>query len=325
MGRITTTALLSLSLSCGIPKAKWDAKVQEADDCQQKQAYEKDRAANLASRVKELETQAAELAQQSKAAEEKAAQLDAQSKEAEGKAATLAPQLQDTETQRQTLERRVTELEEGKKAVEEKVTTLETQLTNKEQEIGELVERARDLSALNEELSKSKEKLAEAKAQLEKRSSQYESLAKSLKTEIQSGKIELTELKGRMTVKMKDKILFASGSTEIGKEGKKALDKVADAFKDLKDKMVRVEGHTDDLPVDPKGPFPTNWELSLARSMAVVNHLQAKGVDPTLLSAAGYGQYHPIARNNSPENRSKNRRIEIVLVPKLEGHSGKGK
>src|SRR5229473_297509 len=124
-----------------------------------------------------------------------------------------------------------------------------------------------------------------------------------------------TELKGKMTVKMKDKILFASGSARIGKEGQDALAKVADAFKNLQGKIVRVEGHTDDVPTDPKSAFPSNWELSLARAMAVVKYMQDQGVDPTLLSAAGYGQYHPIAPNDSPENRSQNRRIEIVLAP----------
>ncbi len=178
-----------------------------------------------------------------------------------------------------------------------------------------LEQKVKDLTALNAELSRSKRTLTEAKEQLEKKSSEYENLAQSLKGEIETGKIELSELQGRMTVKMKDKILFASGSARIGKEGQEALSKVADAFKNLRGKIVRVEGHTDDVPTDPKSAFPTNWELSLGRAMAVVRYLQAGGVDPTLLSAAGYGQYHPIAPNDSPENRSLNRRIEIVLAP----------
>ncbi len=178
-----------------------------------------------------------------------------------------------------------------------------------------LEQKVKDLTALNAELSRSKRTLTEAKEQLEKKSSEYENLAQSLKGEIETGKIELSELQGRMTVKMKDKILFASGSARIGKEGQEALSKVADAFKNLRGKIVRVEGHTDDVPTDPKSAFPTNWELSLGRAMAVVRYLQDRGVDPTLLSAAGYGQYHPIAPNDSPENRSLNRRIEIVLAP----------
>ncbi|MBI5546769.1 MAG: OmpA family protein [Deltaproteobacteria bacterium] len=178
-----------------------------------------------------------------------------------------------------------------------------------------------ELTALNDALSKSKKQLADAKAELEKRSAElekksaeYEGLAQSLKSEIEAGKIELSELKGKMTVKLKDKILFASGSATIGVEGKEALQKVADAFKALKGKIVRVEGHTDSDPTGKGSAFPTNWELSSARALAVVKFLQDQGVDPTLLSAAGYGPYQPVAPNDSPENKSLNRRIEIVLA-----------
>ncbi len=206
--------------------------------------------------------------------------------------------------------------EEGKSAsLEQKVKDLDGQLLNKEAERKRLEQKNTELTALNDELGRSTKKLAQAKEELEKKSSEYENLAQSLKGEIQTGKIELSELKGKMTVKMKDKILFASGSARIGKEGQDALAKVADAFKNLRGKIVRVEGHTDDVPTDPKSAFPSNWELSLARAMAVVRYMQDQGVDPTLLSAAGYGQYHPIAPNDSPENRSQNRRIEIVLAP----------
>lgn len=206
--------------------------------------------------------------------------------------------------------------EEGKSAaLEQKVKDLDAQLLNKEADRKALEQKNIELTALNDELSRSKKKLTEAKEELEKKSSEYESLAQSLKGEIETGKIELSELKGRMTVKMKDKILFASGSARINREGQEALAKVADAFRNLRGKIVRVEGHTDDVPTDPKGPFPTNWELSLARAMAVVRSLQDKGVDPTLLSAAGYGQYHPLVANDSTENKSQNRRIEIVLAP----------
>jgi chemotaxis protein MotB len=206
--------------------------------------------------------------------------------------------------------------EEGKTAsLEQKVRDLAAQLLNKEAERKRLEQRNAEIAALNDELGRSTKKLAQAKEELEKKSSEYEGLAQSLKGEIQTGKIELSELKGKMTVKMKDKILFASGSARIGKEGQEALAKVADAFKNLQGKIVRVEGHTDDVPTDPKSAFPTNWELSLARAMAVLKYMQDQGVDPTLLSAAGYGQYHPIAPNDSSDNRSQNRRIEIVLAP----------
>ncbi len=155
--------------------------------------------------------------------------------------------------------------------------------------------------------------LAQQKQELEKKSSEYESLSKSLSSEIQAGRIQISELQGKMTVRLAEKVLFPSGSATLNKEGKATLAKVADAFKDLKNRIVRVEGHTDNVPIK-SVKFPSNWELSAARAIAVVRFLQENGVDPSKLAAAGYGEYQPIASNDSPEGRSQNRRIEISLA-----------
>jgi chemotaxis protein MotB len=80
----------------------------------------------------------------------------------------------------------------------------------------------------------------------------------------------------------------------------------------VENKVIRVEGHTDDVPAG--GAYPTNWELSTARALAVVRFLQSQGIDPSRLAAAGYGEYRPIAPNDTAEGRSQNRRIEIVLA-----------
>jgi chemotaxis protein MotB len=209
------------------------------------------------------------------------------------------------------------EAEAARAAVaEQRANAIEQQLMNKEAERRGLQEQNAQLSALNDELSRSKKKLVEAKAELEKKSSEYEALAQSLKGEIDAGKVELSELRGRMTVKLKDKILFASGSSRVGKEGQEALAKVAAALQTVKGRIIRVEGHTDDVPTDRTSAF-TNWDLSVARAVAVVQQLQLHGVDPTKLSAAGYGQFQPIVPNVSQENRSLNRRIEIVLAAPL--------
>ena len=213
------------------------------------------------------------------------------------------------------LEAKVAALEAEKEALTARLTTSESRLTAGAAERRALEEQNAQLTALNEELARNTKQLAQAKAELEKKSAEYENLAQSLKQEISEGKIELSELKGKMTVQLKDKILFASGSARVGKEGEAALAKIADALKTVQGRIIRVEGHTDDVPIG-SAQFPTNWELSLARAMAVVRSLQDAGVDPTALSAAGYGQYQPIAPNDSPENRSLNRRIEIVLAPK---------
>ncbi|OJH37220.1 OmpA/MotB family protein [Cystobacter ferrugineus] len=237
-------------------------------------------------------------------------------------ARTLDEQLQAEKAARTAAQEKVGQLEEQVKGLEAEKEALNTRLNTAEAGLSAgtaerraLEQKNAELTALNQELARSTKKLAEAKEALEKKSAEYENLSKSLEKEIAEGKVELSELKGRMTVNLKDKILFASGSARVGKEGDAALKKVAEALKGVQGKIIRVEGHTDDVPTDPKGPFPTNWELSLARAMAVVRALQDAGVDPTRLSAAGYGPYQPIAANNSPENRSLNRRIEIVLAP----------
>lgn len=160
---------------------------------------------------------------------------------------------------------------------------------------------------------KSRIQLAEEKSQLEKKSAEYEALSKSLSGEIQAGRIQISELQGKMTVRLAEKVLFPSGSATLNRDGKGTLGKVADAFKDLKDRIVRVEGHTDDVPIR-SAAFPSNWELSAARAIAVVRFLQSAGVDPSRLAAAGYGEFQPIAPNDAAEGRAQNRRIEISLA-----------
>jgi chemotaxis protein MotB len=204
-------------------------------------------------------------------------------------------------------------------ALREKVRADEGTLTQKEAELRAMRERLLETQALVDELSKSKKKLEAAKAELEKKSGEYEQLASALRGEIEAGRVELMELRGRTTVKMTDKILFASGSATIGADGRVALRKVADALRGLpQGRAIRVEGHTDDVPTNPAGPFPTNWELSSARALAVVRFLQDTGIDPTRLSGVGFGEFQPIEANDTPEGRSLNRRIEITLVP-IEG------
>ena len=203
-------------------------------------------------------------------------------------------------------------------SLKEKVRASEETLSQKEAELRVYRAKSAELQALVDELSKSKKKLEAAKAELEKKSGEYEQLASALQGEIDAGRVELTELRGRTSVKMKDKILFASGSATIGAEGREALRKVSSALRGLQGKLIRVEGHTDNVPTGSSGAFPTNWELSSARALAVVRFLQETGIDPTRLSGAGFGEFQPISPNDTPEGRSLNRRIEIVLMP-IEG------
>lgn len=187
------------------------------------------------------------------------------------------------------------------------------------------------ITAENENLKKENQDLqgkvseltskAQKAEQLEKATQTYQDLQKKLEKEIQDGQIQLTEMKNRLTMTMVDKILFASGSADVRKEGKQVLDKVITILKDITDKRIQVEGHTDNVRIFSaiKAKYPTNWELSAARATQVVRYLQEEGgLDPKLLSATGYSEYQPVAPNDTDENKAKNRRIEIVLLPLLK-------
>jgi chemotaxis protein MotB len=162
---------------------------------------------------------------------------------------------------------------------------------------------------------------AEKAEQLEKATQTYRDLQKKLEKEIQEGQVQIKEMKNRLTVTMVDQILFPSGSAEVGKKGKAVIDKVVTILKDVKDKRIEVDGHTDNVQIvsSLKKRFPTNWELSTARATEVVRYLQESGgMDPRLLSATGYSEYQPVASNDTEEGKHKNRRIEIVLLPLLK-------
>jgi chemotaxis protein MotB len=246
-------------------------------------------------------------------------------KKKEAEAAKFRQDWEDEVAKRAVLQEKITAMQQqletliaDANALREKVRSDEGTLTQKESELRAARDRLVEMQALVDELSKSKRKLEAAKAELEKKSGEYEQLASALRGEIDAGRVELMELRGKTTVKMKDKILFASGSATIGADGRDALRKVAQALRGLTAKAIRVDGHTDNVPTGTNGPFATNWELSSARALAVVRFLQESGVDPTRLSAAGFGEFQPIQANDSPEGRSLNRRIEITLVP-IEG------
>jgi chemotaxis protein MotB len=174
------------------------------------------------------------------------------------------------------------------------------------------------LDALTAEKAQLSQTAADKEAEIAKLKGTYDDLVGNLKNEISSGQIQVTQLKDKLTLNMVEKILFNSGQAELKESGKTVLDSVAAALKTIHDKDIRVEGYTDNVPLSPKltDRFPTNWELSTARATNVVRYLVEKdGVDPSQMIAAGFGQYHPISTNDTPEGRAQNRRIDIVLVP----------
>jgi len=119
-----------------------------------------------------------------------------------------------------------------------------------------------------------------------------------------------------MIIALPNDILFDSGSTEVKKDGKAALAKVAQVLSTVPDRSFLVAGHTDNVPIHSE-LFPSNWELSTRRAVAVVHYLIAQNMNPKVLGAAGYGEWDPIAPNDTDAHRAQNRRIEIVLQPNI--------
>lgn len=176
------------------------------------------------------------------------------------------------------------------------------------------VEKEKALARLLEEKQRT---VKEKERAMNKMKQTYDNLVSELNNEIKKGEIAVTQLRDKLSLSLVEKILFDSGSADIKKNGKAVLDRVAKILRNITDKQIRIEGHTDNVPIGPvlAVKFPTNWELSTARSTTVVRYLQEKGIDPGFLSAAGYSEYRPVASNESDEGKAKNRRIEIVLIP----------
>jgi chemotaxis protein MotB len=145
-----------------------------------------------------------------------------------------------------------------------------------------------------------------------------DSLISEMQEEIQKNQIQITQMADKLKLSIVDKILFPSGESAISPEGLKVLERIGNILKNAQGKAVRVEGHTDNVPIggNLKSKFPTNWELSTARAVNVIRLLQEKvGMDPKRLEAAGLGEYRPVAPNDTREGRAQNRRIEIYLLP----------
>ena len=187
--------------------------------------------------------------------------------------------------------------------------------------IADLRQKVSDLEGENARLRQEIASLQKSKEEeVKKVSSTLEEMTEKMKEQIAKGDLTIRELQGKLTVDMKAAVLFDSGKAEVKPEGLEVLNKMVDTFKGLKDKYIRVEGHTDNKPITGAlaRKYPTNWELSAARAINVTRYLQQQGVDPHILSAVAYGEYRPKpdADNSTEEGRAINRRIEIVLVNK---------
>lgn len=187
------------------------------------------------------------------------------------------------------------------------------------QNISDLRQKVANLEGENRKLKEDIAALQRVKEEKVKEvSNTYEQLLQNMKSEIALGQVTISELKGKLTVNMEAAILFDSGKADVKDDGLEILQKMVDTLKSVKDKAIRIEGHTDNVQITGAltRVFPSNWELSAARAINVAKYLQQQGLDPAILSAAAFAEYKPVADNGTKEGRAKNRRIEITLVAK---------
>ncbi len=144
-----------------------------------------------------------------------------------------------------------------------------------------------------------------------------EKLTRSLTRE-ESNDVDVQVLKGVVYISLADNMLYKSGSYEIGSRAGETLEKIAKIISDYKDYDVLIEGNTDNVPISQKN-IRNNWDLSALRASSVVQALQNQyGVDPKRLTAAGRGEYNPVATNTTEKGKQRNRRTQIIITPKLD-------
>ncbi len=162
------------------------------------------------------------------------------------------------------------------------------------------------------------EKISKLKNDLSELERAKQELERRLKDEIDDKQVKVEMMEKGLVITFVAEVLFDSGKAKLRRDSQPKLEKVGIVLNTtVADLNVGIEGHTDNEPIKHSG-WKTNWELSTARALSVLHYLSESGVNEPRLSATGYGEYKPVASNDSSDGRQKNRRVEIVILPKTE-------
>lgn len=193
------------------------------------------------------------------------------------------------------------------------------QLEAKEQALA--AENAR-LEKLKKELEDRSNRVAELENVIASKDAAMTALKNAISralTDFEGKGLTVEQRDGKVYVSMENKLLFNSGSWAVGSEGRRAVQQLGSVLGDNPDIAVLIEGHTDNAPYQGSGNLSGNWDLSTKRATAIVNILRENAeINAENLTAAGRGEFAPIATNVTPEGKAKNRRIEVILTPKLD-------
>lgn len=303
MSRMSVLFALALTAGC-VSTKKHNATLEAL-------AASEDRVGVLEDQIRDLGSEAQELSADLNAATGRADQYQALANVLTAKNATLQERLGQ-------VQKSLEELSVRSSAERQRKAELESLLQDVSADLEATEEAAAEAEARVAALAAEADKLREEKQALQAKTQEYDDLVSSLEEEITAGTVKVTELSGKLVVELSNAILFASGKYDVKDDGTAALQKVAGVLSGVVGREIRVEGHTDDVPVGKGAPYADNWALSSLRASAVVAILVDAGVDADRIGSVGFGAQRPIAPNDSEEGRASNRRTEIVLVPRLQ-------
>lgn len=220
--------------------------------------------------------------------------------------------LSSANTERADLKTRVTKLEGELSSVQQERDKMSLAERQKAARIGELMKRMKTTSAdLEAQLNRLRKQAEQAQSRLKA----YRELQQRFRALVDTGKLKVNFRNGQMVLELPSGVLFAEGRATLKRPGIKALNEVLSILLKFKDRRFMIAGHTDNVRI--RGRFKNNWHLSTERARSVVELMIKAGFDPKNLVAAGYGEFDPVAKNDTAANRKLNRRIEIILIPDL--------
>jgi chemotaxis protein MotB len=231
-------------------------------------------------------------------------------------AALLSGCSHDLEAQNERLRGDLGECRRDGEATHARLDELERQNQETLDRLRALGQNANDMTeaqaALQRELEAARAREEAARARVEA----FRHMLGQFRDMIAAGQLQVRIVRGHMVVELPESVLFDSGSADLKDTGKETLRQVARILAQIPDREFLIAGHTDNVRV--RRSWPSNWELSAARGVVVTRFLADSGVPGPRLAAAGYGPFAPVASNTTQQGREQNRRIEIILMPKLD-------
>jgi len=243
----------------------------------------------------QVEAQRDRLAAEREALAARVERLEASNQSLDAERVELFEELEDLRQRREALERDLHALREDRETLEE------------------------ELAAADRRLADQREALAAQEAAMRELQQTYDGLVTELQADVEAGRMAVERLREGIAFRLPDDVVFPPGAVEPTAEGRAVVRRLAERLAGGEER-IEVHGHTDSLPVSRElaRRFPSNWELAAARAAAVVRLLVDEGVDPARLTAVSHGAHDPVASNDTPEGRARNRRIEVRLIPPLE-------